>query len=253
MSPTPQPQSTTTAARERVFDAMGSLHDEADRWTLAEALLAAVPQNTSNRWFEKLNDDATSRGIPTLSVTTLRQYRDTAARWPADKRVKGASFTAHREVQPLIPDDGDTTDARRLLEQLIDSHGAAKTTAVRVRQAVRAHQGVANPPKPITSTTVSFADLMKGGEKMIAAILGANLAPAALDSIHAGLTAVLTAVETERVKAARKQGAQAAQAARPVKPTPPPTPAPAPNGEPAPVEVTGIPATVGTVGDLRGL
>jgi hypothetical protein len=204
MTTIPTPASQPQASRQRVFDALGHLHDEADRWTLAEALLAAAPQHASNQWFQQLVDDAEGAGIPSLRVNTMRQYRDTAARWPKEKRVEHASFTAHREAQGVSNID----DARKVLEDLITAHGAKAVTAARVRAAVSAHLGKPAPAKkPVVG--VNLTDLMAGGSKLIDVIKGAGLDSSSLDKLYVGLNATLIVVQDLQVKAARKAGAVA--------------------------------------------
>jgi hypothetical protein len=67
--------SSTTVAptTAQVIDAMRSIQTESDRWKLAEALYAVIPQGV--RGFNELIDAATAAGVAGgLKVNTLRLY-----------------------------------------------------------------------------------------------------------------------------------------------------------------------------------
>jgi hypothetical protein len=232
---------TAPAVHQPILDALGNLHDERDRWTLAEVLNTEAPQHAGNVWFQNVVDAADSAGVPSLSVTSLRQYRDTAARWPADKRVAGASFTAHREVQTLGIEAGAD-----LLRDLVGQHGAKGVTTTLVRKAIMAKQGTTAAAKKAAPASVSFTDLLNGAPKLIAVIKAAGLDASALDKLHAGVSAVLAEVDGQRMRAARK-GAKGARSAKPAA-------RPAVQAVPPLAETEAVPAAAnGAAGDLRGL
>src|SRR5215472_10648050 len=88
------------AGPDEVIEAMRSIHSESDRWHLAEALFKKIPSGLQG--FQEIIDKASAEGVAgNLSVNTLRLYRDTASRWPANKRVADVSFSGHREVMAL--------------------------------------------------------------------------------------------------------------------------------------------------------
>jgi hypothetical protein len=143
----------------------------------------------------------------------LRLYRDVAIRFPASKRVPLVTFSAHREAIAI----GDADKARAVLIELAAKHGAAGVTVTTVKQAIGAATGnVAKAtPKAAGKAQSGYGDiavdLSMGGKKFIAA-LDSMVATngVTLDGLHTGISAVLTAVESMRAKAARK--AQAAKA-----------------------------------------
>lgn len=198
-------QSIPTTGIVSVIDAMRSLQTEGDRWHLAEVLLAQVP--TGYNGLPQIIDQATAAGVAgSLSVNTLRLYRDTAARWPADQRVANVSFSAHREamVLPTI------AAAAKMLGDLAANLGPSKVTVASVRKAIAVQQGRPVPgSKPGSSTPTSqravdvLADLIAGGPQLIAAI-PATTEASVLDQLHAGLTKAISHVERLRAKAARK-------------------------------------------------
>jgi hypothetical protein len=221
------------AATTDVIDAMRSLQSESDRWHLAESLAVLIPSGLKG--FADLKDQATAAGVGAkLSTTTLRLYRDTANRWPADKRVPNVSFSAHREAMVLPIDQ-----AVAVLEKLAANLGPAGVSVTEVRRAVAAAQGKALPASRTRTATAGaspafdvLADLESGAAKLIAAIDPA-MDPARLDNIQAGLNKALVHVETLRTKKARKVAAPKVPAA------PAPAPAPAPTASPVPVAATG--------------
>ena len=191
---------------EIVIDAMRDVQTEGDRWHLSEALAAMIPSGDAG--FDKIIDEATAEGvIGNLSRNTLRLYRDTANRWPADKRVSNVSFSAHREAMALPSID----QAVKMLNDLSKTQGASKVTVASVRKAV----AIKNGKQPSTrsagpSTTTAqggkgldvLRDLEGGGPQVITAI-GNMTDSDRLDKLHAGLTKVIAHVEKLRAKAAR--------------------------------------------------
>jgi hypothetical protein len=191
---------------DAVIDAMRELHDEHDRWYLSEVLFEQIPAGLAG--FSQILDKAKTEGVAgSLSVNTLRLYRDTASRWPADKRVKGITFSAHREAMNL----GDVTAANKMLRDLARQGGTGNVTVKRVREAVAVAQ---NKPVRQPSTTANaktkaldvLNDLEAGAPLLIAAI-GPATDDAALDKLHQGLTKAIAHVERLRAKAARKAAA----------------------------------------------
>jgi hypothetical protein len=209
MTTTPNPHTAT----DDVIDAMRSLQTEGDRWNLAEKLLVLVPRG--NNGFGDVLDLAAKAGVKgKFKPDTLRLYRDTAHRWPADQRVDNVSFSAHREAMVL----NDVNSQVRTLNDLVKTHGASAVTVKRVREAVRIKQGKP-APKSKDDKSVAFdalADLQKGAPNIIAAITSSTTSDE-LDKLHAGLTKALGHVERLRTKAARKAQAAAKKAATPAK------------------------------------
>jgi hypothetical protein len=244
---------------DAVLDAMRDIATEGEAWTLAERLLVLVPTGTSG--FGDVIDKATKAGVAgKLSANTLRLYRDTANRWPADKRVANVSFSAHREAM-VLP---NISEAARMLSDLAKNGGPSKVTVGAVRRAVAVKQGK-KPPAGRGNTTPSgsstgttYANVLQdlqgtGGTAFIAAI-PTTMSSADLDKLHAGLNKVLGHVDRQRAKVAR--AAQAATAKRAaVKDAPAAKVAPAPkkngNGK-TPVVSKSAPSKKGA-GDLRGL
>jgi hypothetical protein len=192
---------------DAVIDKIRNLHDEHDRWLLAEELCKQIPKGGVG--FSAIIAKANEEGVAgKLKEKTLQLYRDTAIRWPADKRVKGVTFTAHREAMAV----GDAAKASKLLTGLVKQHGASKVTSTLVRDAVRTAQGKAKPVKKGKANTPTFdvlADVKHGASQLIAAI-GSDTDADALDKLHAGLTKAIAHVEKLRVKAARKAAPKAA-------------------------------------------
>ena len=225
-----------------VIDAMRSIQSESDRWHLADALARQIPNGTKEGSvsFATIIDEATKEGVVgKLNATTLRLYRDSANRWPSDKRLPGVSFSAHRAAESL---QGGVDQQAKMLEDLVKKEGgAAKVTVAVVRRRIRAAQG-GTVPTPAASTSKRaievLGDLMKGAPELIGAI-GVNTASDELDKLHAGLTKAIAHVERLRAKAAQRA-----------------TKAKAANG-PAPTPITSAKKAAtpqrGGAGDLRGL
>ena len=204
---------------DSVCDAIRDVHDEQSLWHLSDELVKVAPNGVES--VQAVVDQATVRGIPVKSVNTLRLYRDVAHRFPASKRVPLVSFSAHREAIAV----GDVDQAKRVLEELVAKHGASGVTVTTVKQAIGAATGkVPTAPKGAPKAQSSFndiaLDLSSGGKKFIAALdQMVEVKGVTLDGLHAGLTAVLTAVESKRSRAARKAASAKAKApATPVNP-----------------------------------
>jgi hypothetical protein len=230
---------------------MRDIQSEGDMWKLAEALVAKIPQGLAG--FDEIIDQATVAGVAgTLKANTLRLYRDTANRWPADKRVAGVSFSAHREAMNLGPDKVD--EQRKLIEDIRKNLSPGETVSVAaVRKAVRIKKGLAPTARAAqvaaataAGASVSYVqvidDVKAGSPKLIGAIVSTT-PEAELDKLQAGLNKAIAHVEKLRMRAARaKQGAKQPRAASPASPTTPSAPAKG-NGQ----------APSKSQGDLRGL
>ena len=219
-NPTPATDPAKQPGVADVIDAMRSIQTESDRWALAEALCKQIPEGAAG--FDEIIDAATSAGVAgSLSVTTLRLYRDAAKRWPSDQRVPDVSFSAHREAMVLIPESGSTAVAAKMLGDLAKTQGAAKVTVASVRKAVAVKQGKAIPSSgssTASSTSTRALDVLddvkKGAPQLIAAISPATESDD-LDKLHAGLTKAIAHVERLRSKAAAKAKAASKKASAP--------------------------------------
>jgi hypothetical protein len=206
-SPTIKP----IAEFDTVCDALRDVHDEASLWTLSDELVKVAPKGVEA--VEKVVAQAKVRGIPTKSANTLRLYRDVAHRFPRGKRVPLVSFSAHREAIAI----GDTDQAHDLLVDLAKRHGAEGVSVTTVKDAVQKATGKTptTTPKAAKAST-TYADIatdlcVNSGKKFIAEVDTIVLLPkVSLDGLHAGLTAVLTAIEAKRAKAARAAAKKAA-------------------------------------------
>ena len=239
---------TTKSLYSPVIDAMRLDKSDSSTWTLADALLKAVPANSGkgDATFTAIIADADAAGIAGYSVTTLRQYRDQANVWPADKRVDGISFSAHAEVSKL---KGASVDEKH---RVLEDAKANKATVASIRQDIRFRNNPnAKPLAAAKAKSVDVSDLLKGGSKLIAAIKAAGLSDGQLDKVHDGLTAVLTEVDAMRAKAAAKAAKAAAK-----KSTGSARKAPRPVVESAPAaDAVSVPASTDGVvaGDLSNL
>jgi hypothetical protein len=213
MSTTIAPASKVEAAFDTVCDAIKDVHDEASLWRLSDELVRIAPQGV--KAVEAVVAQAAARGIPTKSVNTLRLYRDVAIRFPANERVSGVSFSAHREAIVL----GTTAEAVQVLNDLVTKHGAAGVTVTTVKSAVQASTGKVPAAKQSVKPQSALADVardLSAGGKHFASELDTliQLNGVTLDGLHAGLSHVLTVVESKRAKAVRKAAAEAAKAAK---------------------------------------
>ena len=242
MSPSIKPN----AEFDTVCDALRDVHDEASLWKLSDELVTVAPKGVEA--IEQVVAQAKVRGIPTKSANTLRLYRDVAHRFPKGKRVPLVSFSAHREAIAV----GDIDKAQAILIDLAKRHGEEGVSVTTVKQAVQASLGktpttTAKTTKASTTYADIAADLCLGsGKKFIAELDTIVLLPrVTLDGLHAGLTVVLTQIETRRAKAARKADAAAKKA--PAKAAARPATR-RPSAKAAPAK-----AAAGKAGDLRGL
>lgn len=239
---------------DNVIDAMRDVQTEGDLWVLAERLVALVPKGDD---FGEVIDRATKEGVVgKLSANTLRLYRNTAQRWPKDKRVANMSFSAHRDAM-VLPSIGE---AAKMLNDLAKTKGGAgKVTVADVRQAVAIKQG--KKPKGsragvgVTKAQAQYAhvlaDLQDASGAAFIAAIPTNLSSDQLDKLHAGLNKVLGHVDRQRATVARKaKQVQAKRAAdkQPAKQAPAKPKNGNGNGKP---QVTSKSAP--RKGDLRGL
>ena len=120
--------------------AMRGMREGADRWTVADALLAEVGQGDSRAAFRGVAIAAEGQGVKPLSISAMRQYRDTAARWPIGERIDGVNFSAHRAA--LVAED-----PADVLRTLAAKYGAHKVTVSKVNDEVRVRAGTAKPQR----------------------------------------------------------------------------------------------------------
>jgi len=221
---------TAPAAKVRdVLDAMRTVQSEDDRWHLAEALHVLIPNGAEG--FGDIIDEANKAGVlGKLSENTLRLYRDTAKRWPAASRVKGVSFSAHREAMVMIGSTGDTKAAEKLLGDLAKGGGPDKVTVASVRReaAIRQKRAVPTTARTAPKGIDVLADLEDSAKQVIAAINTLAGDGARLDKVHSGLSKSLQRVEALQVKARAKSPKVAPTTTTPAKQTP--KNAPAKNG-----------------------
>ena len=241
--------SIITNSLDSVCQALADAHDEASLWHLSDELAIVAPRGIQA--VEAVVAEAKVRGIPTKAANTLRLYRDVAINFPPSERVKGVSFSAHREA--LGGYNGDTAQAKALLLDLATKHGADGVSISTVKKACAAATGKALPAasgkagKAQSSYMDVARDLASNGAKGFISgldtIIGQGVT---LDALHSGLTKLIGEVETRRSKAARKSARQPLKAG-PVKARNVATA----NGKPV-ASATKRPARAGA-GDLRGL
>lgn len=113
-------------------------------WTLADALATEVPvgrrgyRSGGNTDLERLAAVLEAEGI-SMKATTLRNYRDTSARWPKENRIDGISFSAHRAANRAMKKNRwagygqpqyDVAPAVKVLEDLRRHNGVVKVEDV---------------------------------------------------------------------------------------------------------------------------
>jgi hypothetical protein len=192
-------------------EAMRTAQSESDLWALSDLLVRLVPSGQTG--FKNLIDLAIGEGIGAFTEKTLYSYRDSANFWPADKRVAGVSFSAHRSAEPYkTPKNVDAS--KGLLEKMTGATNG-KVTVSAVRRAVAAAKPGGAPPakKPATtqaatpSVNDALADLQSGGRKLKLAV--GNLDLEHLEQVQHGLNNVLTRVEELRARLERQAKANA--------------------------------------------
>ena len=195
---------------QSVLDAMATVQTERDTWVLADALVVAVPKG-GDATFEPLCDLAAQFKVDGTGFKpqTLRLYRDTAKAWPAEERIPGVSFSAHREVQNA-KELGTFAQKRKTLEQLVVTQGSpGKVTVSSIRRAVKAkgpmaQPGTATTAAPSAPQVNSTVQDLKGGGKQLIAGIPRGLSIDELKEIKTGLNAVLTHVEALISRAPRE-------------------------------------------------
>jgi hypothetical protein len=223
-------------------DAIRGLRDGADRWTLADALLADIGPFDSRDKFNAVRAEAETAGVDPLSVSALRQYRDTAHHWPPADRVPGVSFSAHRAALPA-------DDPKGLLGDLADKYGPNGVTVKRVNESVAILAGQ-NPtpagttgPAPLDIDAVPMTDLalaLIGRAKAERAAFVAKDPGGQLARVRDGLADLVADIDAAGAKSARKSAAWSDPDPAPKpKPTTKPTPKPKPTG-PKPGDIRGL-------------
>jgi hypothetical protein len=234
---------------DQVVDAIRSFQSQNDLWQLADALAKQIPNGTTAGGvsFGDIIDAANKEGVlGKLSAKSLQLYRDSALRWPADKRVAGVSFSAHREAQSL---EGSVDDQVIFLGELIKNTpgGAAKVSVASVRAAVRVKQGktATRPSAATNQQTIKVLDDLKAGAKELIATITSATSASDLDKLHAGLTKAISHVDTLRSRAAKAAALKASKASGGSRATNNPTPIASAKKAAGPIG--------GKRGDLRGL
>ena len=138
--------------------AMANTRSQADKWTLADALLAEVPQGEPRSKFGAVRAAAELAGVKPLSQSALRQYRDTAAHWPPSRRIEGVSFTAHRAAMRA---DNHGSDGSRMLADLAAVEGASNVTVKHVEDALAVLRPNMPPAKVVNLDQVEAVDLAR--------------------------------------------------------------------------------------------
>jgi hypothetical protein len=209
-------QPATKNGMSEVIDALRSVETETERWRLADALAKKVPTGLAG--FDEILDVAKQRGIRgSLKRNTLRQYRDTAVRWPVRDRLPNVSFTAHKKAQ----DAGTLADAKRVLEGILKAN--AKTgdgvSVAQVTAAINAKKGKTTPkgkgqgkkggPAPVAQAKAAeiISDLVTNEGKLLIAAIPKDAPLAHLDKVIAGLKKVLGHAERLQMQAQNKANA----------------------------------------------
>jgi len=211
--------------------AMRDKRTQADNWRVGDALVAEVPQNAPRRLFDAVRVAADAAGVRALSVSALRQYRDTAVAWPPAARIPGVSFSAHRAAMRAH-------SPATLLGDLATTRGAENVTVRDVETALRA-TGATTPrvttPAGLSLDDATARDLLGAVATRWASASGRNDVLAALramDNTRAELRAMLDDAETRNAAASRKANAW---------------------GAPRKTTDAATPAASGKLGNVRGL
>jgi hypothetical protein len=225
LTPDQQIKATEKAIKDHIADllnAMGAIQNESDRWELADQLAKIVPHGSFG--FERIIDAATQANVVgAFSATTLRLYRDTSKNWPDDLRVKGVSFSAHREAERMPT----MIEAKKVLDDVLKTKGNPQSVSVQaVRQAVKVRKGAVTTPAAAPTTpavpgghsaitlTEVLADIKAGSTKLINAIPNTTTL-AELDKLQTGLKKLAEHVDRLRATANRKAAAAAAKQGAP--------------------------------------
>jgi hypothetical protein len=242
------PQRTKNGMSE-VIDALRSVETESERWQLADALAKKIP--TGLKGFDEIIDAAKNAGVRgNLKPNTLRQYRDTAVRWPSADRIDNVSFTAHKEAQNA----GSLADSKRVLEGILRKNAKAGTavTVAEVKAAIAAKKGKPTTKGPgqgkkgkgTTTAPVAQAkaaeiisDLVTNDGKLLIAAIPKDAPLAHLDKVIAGLKKVLGHAERLQMQAQNKANAGQKQSGQNV----------------TPIKRAPVAKKAGSAGNIRGL
>jgi hypothetical protein len=199
---------------EASVEALRTTQTQADKWRLADALLADVPQGESRTGFNGVIAAAEAAQVKPLKMDTLRQYRDTAAKFPPEVRVPGVSFTAHRIAMRM---SAKGLDAVKTLQDLAAVQGAENVSCADVEDVYKA----LNPAPIVVEPTGTAADASTGA---VASILAQRFntntratvteITAAGSNVVAALRALADALETREANTSRKANAWGASTAK---------------------------------------
>ena len=139
---------------EASVEALRTTQTQADKWRLADALLGDVPQGESRTGFNGVIAAAEAAQVRPLKIDTLRQYRDTAAKFPPEVRVPGVSFTAHRIAMRMA---AKGLDAVKTLQDLAAVQGAENVSCKDVEDVYKALNPTPIVPD-LTATPTSVED-----------------------------------------------------------------------------------------------
>lgn len=143
---------TLTAKFRSIYAALRA--EDGSLWASSDAVNGGLAKGKSQRRTISQGDyDAlvagAPAGVPIPALTTLRMRTRVAAFWPSDRRVAGASFTAHRRAQEV----GDLDKATTILTTILKGNGG-QCPERKVVAAVRAANGTP-PSKPAASQPAS--------------------------------------------------------------------------------------------------
>lgn len=189
-----------------------------NEWDVADALLVEVSpsrvgvRNSSKGTWEQLAQVLADEGIE-YSVSTLRQYRDAAAKWAPDNRVEGVSFTAHRYASKASDPVAVITNIKKL---------KGKVTTADVKAAVASPQSKSQKQKAATqivrAARKALVELKRPEAKAAAAT---NTGLSELEDLLTELTRTRQIVvdTIAATKTPTRKGAVKPAAKTPVKPT----------------------------------
>ena len=212
VQPTPEPTYTGSVEAHR------NLQGQVGLWELADALVVEVPQGTARTAFEGVRSACEAAGVKARGISALRQYRDTAVRFPPALRVPGVSFTAHRASK-------SADDPTRLLKDLAAVSGSENVSVQMVEDAIAALS-----PRPVIAhvpavnlNDVSVPDLaatlvnrfLKSEKATITEVLASG------EGIATAIQALAQGITTRRANTTRKAEQWGATPAQP-KTTPAP-------------------------------
>ena len=118
--------------------AVAEFRTQQNQWAIADAILTTVPANSKHQGnaFWKIQQACRKANVKPLSVSAMRQYRDTASRWDPATRINGVNYTAHRKALGV-------KNPTSLLAGVIKAAGSpSAVTVAAVTAAVNASNGV---------------------------------------------------------------------------------------------------------------